>query len=262
MHSYMSVISVFDNVIFTGFEGFSNGLWRKFSAKRKRLIEAGNQDEEIVQPKVKVWKPKRPELPILSDYSGKFSEEYWRAWPSYKPATWAPESWIDAEALKKEAEAVNYPLQGRLLWAIEQLSHGAWTGVTGAGRLGSEGKNAKSAIKHGHLLSDSLAEWVRLELMAGPYSPDEIPWISIKISPLGIQVKPSGAGRILVDMSFPWKPKGEEVNISGSIPISPNDAICLKDFPSFMDGTPQVLKLLVGAGPGCHLTKAGETECL
>ena len=41
----------------------------------------------------------------------------------------------------------------------------------------SKGKNAKSAIKNGHLLSDSLADWVRLQLIAGPYDPEEIPYL-------------------------------------------------------------------------------------
>ena len=34
----------------------------------------------------------------------------------------------------------------------------------------SKGKNAKSAIKNGHLLSDSLADWVRLQLITRPYT--------------------------------------------------------------------------------------------
>ena len=93
--------------------------------------------------------------------------------------------------------------------------------------------------------------------MAGPYDPSEIPWLSIKISPLGLQVKPSGAGRVLVDMSFPWK-DGKEVKIDGDIPISPNDGINLKEFPTEMDGTPRVLRLLTTWGPGCFMTKAGE----
>ena len=240
----------------TGLKAFSRGLWEKFSRKRKRLIEAGNLDIRVTPPSAKKWKPKRPELPRLSDYSGTFSDEYWSYWPSYKPLKWEPESWIDAEALYREAKEVNYPLNGLLQWAVEQLAGGADTGVIGAGRLGSEGENAKSAIKNGHLLSDSLAEWIKLKLIAGPYSREEIPWISIKISPLGLQVKPSGAGRVLVDMSFPWK-DGKEVNIQGSVAISPNDSINLRDFPAQMDGTPQVLRLLVGSGPGCFLTKAG-----
>lgn len=146
---------------------------------------------------------------------------------------------------------------GSLLWAVDQLERGASTGVRGAGRLGSAGTNAKSASRNGHLLSDSLADWVRLQLIAGPYDPSEIPWLSIKISPLGLQVKPSGAGRVLVDMSFPWR-DGKEVNIEGDIPISPNDGIDLKEFPTSMDGTPRVLKLLTTWGPGCFMTKAGD----
>ena len=117
--------------------------------------------------------------------------------------------------------------------------------------------NAKSAILNGHLLSDSLAEWVRLQLMAGPFDLAELPWKETKISPLGIQVKPSGAGRILVDMSYPWRDKGEKIDVHGSVPISPNDAIDLEDYPAAMDGTPKILFLLTWWGPGCYMAKDG-----
>ena len=50
---------------------------------------------------------------------------------------------------------------------------------------------------------------------------------------------------------------GEEVKIFGSIPISPNDGIDLKSFPTAMDGTPRILQLLTKWGPGCFMSKAG-----
>ena len=220
------------------------------------LIEAAELVAAPEMPASKEWVPKQPQLARLQSYEGKFAPEVWKTWPEYKPTSWTPASWISGENLRWEAEEVGYPLWGSLCWAVDQLEKGAHTGVVGAGRLPSEGANAKSAIANGHLLSDSLAEWIRLQLIAGPYDPEEIPWLEIKISPMGIQIKPSGAGRILVDMSFPWKRSGEKVNIQGSVPISPNDGIDLAEFPTSMDGTPRVLRLLTYSGPGCYMTKA------
>ena len=93
--------------------------------------------------------------------------------------------------------------------------------------------------------------------MAGPFDLAELPWQEIKVSPLGIQVKPSGAGRILVDMSYPWRDKGEKIDVQGPVPISPNDAIDLEDYPAAMDGTPKILSLLIWWGPGCYMAKDG-----
>ena len=70
------------------------------------------------------------------------------------------------------------------------------------------GKNQPSAYLHGHLLSDALGSWVKQKLMAGPYRLEDLPWKDVKVSPMGIQLKPTGAGRLIVDMSYPHiKPK-------------------------------------------------------
>ena len=243
------------NIMFV-YTGFNSGLYGSFLERREALIEAADKVKAPELPASKEWRPKQPQLMRLDSYEGDFPKKMWPTWPSYKPTSWTPASWISGQRLKVEAEEVNYPLWGSLCWAVDQLEKGAYTGVVGAARLPSSGANAKSAIENGHLLSDSLAEWIRLQLIAGPYDPEEIPWLEIKISPMGIQIKPSGAGRILVDMSFPWKKTGEKVNVHGSVPISPNDGIDLKEFPTSMDGTPRVLRLLTRCGPGCFMTKA------
>ena len=237
--------------------GFHPGLWDFFRGRKVRLEEAARSVRKPVQVPGKVWRPKQPQIPRLESYDGVFPPAHWALWPEYKPETWRPDSWLKGDQLEAEGLACGYPLLGNLRWAADQLTGGADTGVKGAARLPSAGPNAKSAIESGHLLSDSLAEWVRLQLMAGPFDLDEIPWPEVKISPLGLQIKPSGAGRILVDMSFPWRKRGEKVNIQGTIPISPNAGIELEDFPAVMDGTPRVLFLLSRWGPGCHMTKAG-----
>ena len=70
--------------------------------------------------------------------------------------------------------------------------------VRGAGRYPTAGKNQPSAYLHGHLLSDALGSWVKQGLMAGPYRREDLPWPEVKISPMGIQLKPNGSGRLIV----------------------------------------------------------------
>ena len=237
--------------------GFHAAQWRSFRDRKLRLERAARELREPEPVARKEWRPKQPQIQRLSSYEGEFPPEYWELWPRYRPICWRPQSWISGHKLEAEARECGYPHKENLRWATDLLEHGAHTGVKGAGRLPSAGNNAKSAILNGHLLSDSLAEWVRLQLMAGPFDLAELPWQEIKISPLGIQVKPSGAGRILVDMSYPWRDKGERIDVHGSVPISPNDAINLEDYPAAMDGTPKILSLLIWWGPGCYMAKDG-----
>ena len=83
------------------------------------------------------------------------------------------------------------------LFPRDACVNGVDTGVRAQGRDATGGRNQPSAYEHGHLLSDSLGAWVSAGLMAGPYTLDELKakFRSVKISPMGIQLKPSGAGR-------------------------------------------------------------------
>ena len=125
--------------------------------------------------------------------------------------------------------------------------------VRGAGRFPTAGKNQPSAYKYGHLLSDALGAWVRQGLMAGPYKREELPWAEVKISPMGIQLKPNGAGRLIVDMSYPHikgKPK-----VFGEIPLSCNSSIDKKRFPAEMSSTRDIMMTLLRHGPGVSFCK-------
>ena len=125
--------------------------------------------------------------------------------------------------------------------------------VRGCGRFPTAGRNQPSAYEHGHLLSDCLGSWVEQGLMAGPYTRDELPWPEVKISPMGIQVKPTGAGRLIVDMSHPHL-KGD-VKVFGSVPLSCNASIENKDFPAYMTSTREIVEILLRHGPGVTFCK-------
>ena len=146
----------------------------------------------IVPPKK--FTPKCPELPVLENYEGNFSASYWEKFPKYRPATWSPDSWISGSKLLKVAEEAKMDNLLDAMRAADMLTAGADTGVRGAGRYPTAGRNQASAYEHGHLLSDALGSWVKQGLMAGPYTRDELPWCTVKISPMSIQLKPNGAG--------------------------------------------------------------------
>ena len=150
----------------------------------------------------KVFSPKCPQLPRLASYKGPFPKEFWDVFPSHKPSSWCPQSWIDGDKLLAEARAAGVDNLTDALYARDACVDGADTGVRGRGRDATAGRNQPSAYEFGHLLSDSLGAWVEAGLMAGPYTLDELKGMfgTIKISLMGIQLKPSGAGRIIVSL--------------------------------------------------------------
>ena len=75
----------------------------------------------------------------------------------------------------------------------------------------------------------------------------------VKISPMGIQLKPNGAGRIIVDMSHPHL-KGKP-EVFGSIPLSCNASIEKKDYPAEMSSTRDIVEILLHHGPGVSFCK-------
>ena len=125
--------------------------------------------------------------------------------------------------------------------------------VRGAGRYPTAGKNQPSAYLHGHLLSDALGSWVKQGLMAGPYRREDLPWPEVKISPMGIQLKPNGSGRLIVDMSHPHLP-GKPV-VFGDVPISCNASIDKSAFPAEMSSTKDIILALLRHGPGVTFCK-------
>ena len=235
--------------------GFSSRKRARYQARREELLKwtesLPRKPESLPTPGLK---QKVPDVPVLKSYEGDFADEkYWEKWPQYKPESWEPESWISGEDLIRVAEELEFRDMDRVKKAAGQLK-GADIGVKNPkARLGSEGRNLKSASELGHLLADSLADWVRLELVAGPYKSNEVPWKDCKISPLSVQLKPSGAGRVIVDMSYPHR--DEKVTLEEADILSINDGINLAEFPTRMDGTYHVLVLLTEWGPGVFLCK-------
>ena len=166
----------------------------KFEARARALRLAKMKVGKQTVPEPKPFSPKCPEIPVLEDYHGSFPDEHWDLWPKYRPSVWKPESWISGDKLVSEAKRVRLDNMTNVYKAAGIVA-GAETGVRGAGRYPTCGKNQDSAYTHGRLLSDALGAWVKAGLMAGPYERDELPWVQVKVSPMSIQLKPNGAGR-------------------------------------------------------------------
>ena len=174
--------------------GFPRLLVAKFEARARALRMAKMKVGKQTIPEPKAFTPKCPEIPVLDDYRGRFSDEHWGKWPSYRPNDWTPDSWVSGDKLVSEARQVKLDDMTNVFRAAEIVA-GAETGVRGAGRLPTCGRNQESAYTHGKLLSDALGAWVKAGLMAGPYEREELPWALVKVSPMSIQLKPNGAGR-------------------------------------------------------------------
>ncbi len=70
---------------------------------------------------------------------------------------------------------------------------------------------------------------------------------------MGIQLKPNGAGRIIVDMSHPHL-KGK-LDVYGTVPLSCNASIEKKNFPAEMSSTRDIVEILLRHGPGASFCK-------
>ena len=104
--------------------------------------------------------------------------------------------------------------------AIHDFTYGASIGCRGEARLPSRSTNAPSAYEFGRQVSDALAAWVKQGFVMGPFKEGEVPK-DAKISGIMVKIKPSGAARVILNLSAP---KGSSVN----------DGIDKDEFPAIM----------------------------
>ena len=65
------------------------------------------------------------------------------------------------------ATKLDYHRPGNLAWAVDTLERGALIGARGAGRLVFAAANYPTASSEGHLLADSLNDWLVKDLAIG-----------------------------------------------------------------------------------------------
>ena len=184
--------------------GLPVNLISRFKDRAKILSWARRTAVRPVVPEPKKFTPKCPGLEVLESYEGTFPPSFWDRFPKYRPVSWDPKSWISGQGLLDRAREARVDNLTDALRAADILDNGANTGVEGAGRLPTAGRNQKSAYEHGGLLSDALGAWVQQGLMAGPYTREELPWNNVKISPMSIQLKPNGGESVIENLTSYW----------------------------------------------------------
>ena len=172
------------------------------------------------EPKLKQFDPKNENLPILKEYSEDLGEEYWASWVKkpYEPET--ARSWIEPDRLKEEAERLGMTEKLKLAEINRTLKEGANLGIEGEGRWASHGPNNPSALQFGARLADSLQSAIKAGIMWGPLTLEEMPWKAFKVSPLTVRLKPNGAARIIMNLSWPHEGKlgdGKPISVNAGM---------------------------------------------
>ena len=234
--------------------GIDKSARQRVEEKNSRVMEAMKEDPLKDLPEV-VWVPKHPYLEQLSDYSVPPPESFWDNWPkNVIPNLADRSSWISAPALLELATELDYHRPLLVQWACSQLEVGADIGARNNGRMAFIGENYSTAVEHGKLLADGLADWLSKGLALGPYSEDNIPFTDYRVSPMSVVPKPNGAGRICVDLSAPHIADVADAIAKGLV-ISVNDSIDKNNFKSAGVSTVDVLDLLQQFGPGVYFSK-------
>ena len=209
----------------------TRNLWKR------RLQEVLNESKREVPPRKK-FKPKC-NLPVLDNYEESPTESYWTEFPKNleKPG----KSLIDWEKLKELATFYKYPDKEGLEQVLDWLKNGAKLGCKGEFRRATKSTNARSALDDGEKVSDAIADWVEKKFCYGPVPLDEIDK-DAKISGIMTRTKPSGAVRVILNLSSPEN-------------SSVNDGIDKNDFPTKMSSTKEWVQILNRLGRGARFTK-------
>ena len=151
---------------------------------------------------------KMPEVGRLENYRAKPPEQFWAAFPTFKPRKLVPsqvhvgrlaklirECWDGwDQQQKKDAKS-----------ALSILKRGARTFLTKK-LPGMEQKNAASAYEEGEMMTDNIAHWVKKKFVAGPYR--RRPYRQFRVNPL-MAVRQRNKVRPVLNLSAP---RGESFN--------------------------------------------------
>ena len=171
-----------------------------------------------------------------------------------QPRTTPP--WISADKLEAVAARVGYNNREELSYNLGNLRQGADIGVIGSSRLHAVGPNLPGFLSLGYRSADTIATWVKKQLVYGPLTREQLP-PSFRSSPIQAALKPSGRIRICLDFSWPWRARGtpkDQVDLSSTTPTSLNDGI-RGDWPVWMISCKDVLYRLLYCNPSSMMSK-------
>ena len=207
-----------------------NGLvagqeWKEDLRTWNKKLEKSVNKEPEEEPPPKEFVPKNPNLTILEDYPRVLGKEYWDVWEGndYKPTEG---SMIDHIKLLEVADRLELKEKAKVQETADMLEHGANLGISGEGRWPSEGDNNKSVYEFGSRVADSLQTALKEGIMFGPFERHQLPWEVFKCSPMTVRLKPNGAARIIMDLSYP-----HDVRLGEGMVCSPN--MGMEEFEEF-----------------------------
>ena len=155
--------------------------------------------------------------------------------------------------MAEAAARLGFCEKAKVAETCEMLKEGASIGVSGEGRWASTGPNSSTVYDYGCRVADSLQTAVKDGIMYGPLLKSQIPWTSYKVSPMTVRLKPNGAARIIMNLSFPHDP----ILGSGEA-CSPNEGMrCFQEFePVSMGSDGKWRRMMHLAGRPCEMIKA------
>ena len=179
-------------------------------------------------------------LPAGCDGSTDPGAEFWGKFPRKRDQTGTV--LVTAMKLMSLALAVGGVDMGMVELVCQDLEQGADIGCRGVAREPTVSGNAASCRQYPEQITDAVGGWLEKGFAAGPFSKEEVP-AHAKINGMMCRPKPSGAVRVILNMSAP---DGKSVN----------DGIDAGDFPTVMSSTAKWIAVLNRAGKGCLMTKA------
>ena len=178
-------------------------------------------------------------LPVVTDYRRDPGSGFWDGFPTNRSRE--AKSLVSPVQLLCLAHGVGGVDMEIVEKVVKDLQEGAVIGCRGAAREGSVSRNASSCFDYPAQITDAIAGWLAKGFAAGPFLKQELPE-GAKVNGMMCRVKPTGAVRVILNLSAP---AGRSVN----------DGIDSDEFPTVMSSTGQWLECLNRAGRGCMMTK-------
>ena len=202
------------------------------------------------------------DLPKLQSYAASdVPDSFWSNWQKLplRQALETNKSWICPVALREAAKRRGVQPEG-LEKSCTMLDEGANIGCVGRGRLPTRAKNSERVLDDGEILCDVLQDWVSKGIAAGPLTLEELQkefGEEYTVNTLTTRPKPTGALRIIVDMS---SPRDKDTQVPGwlwapSLPGAVNTSIDPSQFPARMSSVKAFIRILFSVGRGAVVCK-------
>ena len=232
--------------------GFSDLHWAQY-LQRRALRDSASRKPLPEEIPLKQFKQKHPSLPLLKSYGPTLPDSFWQCWHRRDYASLTPAiSWIRPGDLQDEARRLGYrDVSGRLQRTLARLREGADIGCRGPARLQTKARNSPSAYEYGARVMDTIQGWVKDELCYGPLKPEEMPFKDYTVNPIVVKLKPTGAARVCINQSAPYKKPWHEAGAPSAV----NSGVNKADFPTSMGSTRSFAISLYKAGCPAEMTK-------